>query len=74
MKTLPIEKQNELIEYRWAEVVGPEWPPVLEQIVSGPANAKRAMNKANREAALLCLWQLAPEGARPLMIQELVKP
>jgi hypothetical protein len=72
--TLPTEKQNELIEYRWAEVGGPEWLSVLEQIVSGPANANRAMNKANREAALLRLWQLAPEGARPLMIQEMVKP
>ncbi len=72
--TLPIEKQNELIEYRWAEVGGPEWLPVLEQIVSGPANPNRAMNEANREAALLRLWQVAPEEARPLMIQEMAKP
>ncbi len=72
--TLPIEKQNELIEYRWAEVGGPEWLPVLEQIVSGPANPSRMMNKPNREAALLRLWQVAPEEARPLMIQEMAKP
>jgi hypothetical protein len=71
---LPIEKQNELIEYRWAEVGGPEWLPVLEQIVSGPANPNRAMNKANREAALLRLWRVAPEEARPLMMQEMAKP
>jgi hypothetical protein len=72
--TLPIEKQNELIEYRWAEVGGPEWLPVLEQIVSGPANPNRAMNKANREPALLRLWQVAPDQARPLMIREIMKP
>ena len=72
--TLPIEKQNELIESRWAEVEGPEWPPVLEQIVSGPVNPNRAMNKADREAALLRLWHLAPEEARPFMIQEMAKP
>jgi hypothetical protein len=71
---LPIEKQNELIEYRWAEVGGPEWLPVLEQIVSGPANPNRAMNKANREAALLRLWRVAPEEARHLMMQEMAKP
>jgi hypothetical protein len=72
--SLPIEKQNELIEDRWAQVGGPEWLPVLEQIVSGPANPNRAMNKANRETALLRLWQVAPEDARPLMIQEIAKP
>jgi len=72
--TLPIEKQNELIEYRWAEVGGPEWLPTLEQIVSGPANPNRAMNKANRETALLRLWQVAPEEARPFMMQEMAKP
>ena len=72
--TLPIEKQNELIEYRWAQVGGPEWLPVLQQIVSGPANPNRAMNKPNREAALLRLWQGSPEEARSLMMQEMAKP
>jgi hypothetical protein len=71
---IPIEKQNELIEVHWPEVGGPEWLPVLEQIVSGPANPNRAMNKANREPALLRLWQVAPEEARPLMIREMIKP
>lgn len=72
--TLPIEKQNELIEYRWAEVGGPEWQPVLEQMFAGPANPNRALNRANREAALLRLWQIEPEEARPLMLQEIAKP
>ena len=72
--TLPIEKQNELIEDRWAEVGGPEWLPVLQQIVSGPANPNRAMNKPNRESALLRLWQGSPEEARSVMMQEMAKP
>ncbi len=72
--TLPIEKQNELIEYRWAEVGGPEWLPVLEQMVAGPANPSRSLNKTNREAALLRLQQMAPEEARHLMLQEIAKP
>jgi hypothetical protein len=63
--TLPIEKRNELVEYRWAEVGGPEWLPVLEQIVAGPANPGRAMNKPNREAALLRIRQVAPEEVQP---------
>ena len=72
--TLPIEKRNELIEYRWAEVGGPEWLPVLEQIVAGPANPGRAMNKPNRETALLRIRQVAPEEAQPLILQEIAKP
>jgi hypothetical protein len=72
--TLPIEKQNELIEYRWAEVGGPEWLPVLQQIVDGPANPNRSLNQPNREYALLRIWQVAPEEAQPLMLQEIAKP
>jgi hypothetical protein len=72
--TLPIEKRNELIEYRWAEVGGPEWLPVLEQIVSGPANLNRSPNQPNRESALRRIWQEAPEEARHLMLQEIARP
>ena len=72
--TLPVEKRNELIEYRWAEVGGPEWLPLLEQIVDGPANPNRSMNQPNREYALLRIWQIAPEEARPLILQEIAKP
>ena len=72
--TLPIGKQNELIEYRWAEAGSPEWLPVLEQIVSGPANPNRSTNRPNREAALRRIWQEAPEEARPLMLQEIANP
>jgi hypothetical protein len=71
--TLPIEKRNELIEYRWAEVGGLEWLPVLEQIVAGPANPGRAMNKPNRETALLRIRQVAFEEAQPLILQEIAK-
>jgi hypothetical protein len=49
--TLPVQKQNELIEYRWAEVGGPEWLPVLEQIVAGPASHGRRLDEPNREEA-----------------------
>jgi len=72
--TLPIEKRNELIEYRWAEVGGPEWLSVLEQIVDGPANRNRSMNQPNRDYALLRIWQVAPEETRTLMLQEIAKP
>lgn len=72
-RTLPVEKQNELIEYRWAEVGGPEWLPVLEQIVAGAANPGRAMNKPNRETALLRILQVAPEDAHSLILQEVAK-
>lgn len=72
--TLSIEKQNELIEYRWAEIGGPEWLPVLEQIIAGPANPNRAINKETRESAMLRIVQIAPEEARPLLLEEIAKP
>lgn len=72
--TLPTEKRNELIEYRWAEVGGPEWLPVLEQIVAEPANPGPRDDKPNREAALLRIRQVAPEHAQPLILQEIAKP
>ena len=72
--TLPVEKQNELIDYRWTEVGGSEWLPILEQIVAGPATPGHALNKPNRESALLRILQIAPEDARPLILQEIAKP
>lgn len=73
--TLSVQKQNELIEYRWADVDGgPEWLPVLEQIVAGPASHVRALNEPNREEALLRIYQIAPEQGRHLMMEEIAHP
>jgi hypothetical protein len=73
-EALPVERQNELIENHWPAIGGPEWLSTLEQIVAGPPNPEHAANRPNREYALLRLWQLAPEEAQPLMLQEIAKP
>lgn len=72
--TLPVERQNELIEARWAEVGGREWLPLLEQIVAGPANPPHTTSGPNREFALLRIWEEAPDKGRPLILQEIAKP
>lgn len=72
--TLPIQRRNELIEYRWEEVGGPEWLPVLQQIVAGPSNPSRAINQPNRGSALLRIVQIAPEDAGPLLLREIGAP
>jgi hypothetical protein len=72
--TLPIEKRNDLIENRWDEVGGAEWIPVLEQIVAGPRNPERALGKSNRAEALYRIYQLAPEHAQHLILEEIAHP
>src|SRR6185437_16559815 len=72
--TIPVEKQNELIEMRWTEVGGPEWLPTLQQIVAGPANPHRAVDEPNRQSAFLRILEVAPEDAHDLILQEIAKP
>ena len=63
--SLPVEKQDELIQYRWEAVGGPEWLPVLQGRVAG---------NHGREEALHRLWKISPEQGRPLILQEIAAP
>lgn len=72
--TVPVEKQNQLIESRWEDVRGPEWLSILEQIVAGPPNPRRAINEPNRETALLRILEVESTAAHDLILREIAKP
>ncbi len=71
---VPIEKQNELIEYRWQQVGGPEWLPVLRAIVAAPPNPGRLALWPDRTAALRRIVQLAPDQGHQLLLAEAADP
>ena len=72
--TLPVRNRNELIEYRWLQVGGPEWLPVLKSIVTGPPSPPRSLDDPNRGVALRRVWQLSPEDGRALILAEIIHP
>jgi hypothetical protein len=72
--TLPAAKLNELLEYRWQDIGGPEWLPVLKSIVAGPPNPSRRIDYPNRSVALRRVYQLSPDEGRPLILKEIASP
>lgn len=72
--SLSVQAQNELLEYRWAEVGGPEWQPALESIVAGEANPNRDRNKASRGVAMMRMYEIAPEEGRRAILKEIAAP
>jgi hypothetical protein len=73
-KSLPAQKQNELIQYRWEQVGGLEFLPVLRAIVSGEPNPNRQIDKPDRASALRRLNALAPQEGRDLILREIADP
>jgi hypothetical protein len=64
-ETLPTEKRNEIIANAWDRVAGPEWLPVLENIVAaGPG----------RTAALRRMIEMFPDRGREAAIAEMIAP
>ena len=72
--SLPVERQNELIEYRWDEIGGPELEPILRQIVAGAPTPPRQMDRANHSMALQRIYELDPDEGRSLILQEMAHP
>ena len=72
--TLSVDRQNELLDYRWERIGGPEWTPVLLGILSGVPNPNRLAGKPSRSVALRRLLETAPETARGLILEEIVSP
>jgi hypothetical protein len=68
--SLPVHKQNELINDQWNEVGGPEWLPVLKGIVAGKPYAERYSNTPDRTAALMDIRELSAAEAHPLILAE----
>lgn len=69
--SLSVRRQNELIQYRWEEVGGPEFLPVLRHIVSGQPSRFRQIDKPDRESALRRLYEVSPSEGRGLILHEI---
>ncbi len=72
--SLPIRKRNELIQYRWEQVGGSEFLPVLRAIVAGEPNRNHDLEKPDRGAALRRIYELAPDQGRELILREVASP
>lgn len=77
---LPLQKQQELIGDRWALIKGPEFLPILRkyahQYQDFPVlNESKAYDAIRLSGAALQHWyELAPEEARPAVIEEILRP
>jgi hypothetical protein len=72
--SLPVRRQNELIQYRWEQVGGPEWLSVLRTIVDGEPNRNREMDKLDRAPALRRIYEISPDQGHGLILREIVSP
>jgi hypothetical protein len=77
---LPIEKQTEVLNSRWTLVEGPAFLPILRKYaqqykdfpVRNESNASNSLQLSSR--ALLRWYELEPDEARKVIIQEIVRP
>jgi hypothetical protein len=73
-ETLPVEKRNEIVADEWYRVSGPEWLPVLENMVGGPSTAGTGRIGPDRTTALRRMLELSPDRARMVAIAEMKAP
>jgi hypothetical protein len=73
-RELPEHTQQELIQYRWQLIGGPEMLPILLDLVSGPAPLARTMDAMARDAALRRIYELDPAKGRSLILRDLSDP
>src|SRR5258708_29677527 len=77
---LPVEKQTAWLQYRWQEVGGPKWTPVLRPLALRYEDYPDLRLTSAYEslqlsaAALRPCYQLNPEGARGAVIAEITRP
>ncbi|MGO9130659.1 MAG: hypothetical protein ACLQIS_13125 [Bryobacteraceae bacterium] len=67
---LPREAQQELIEFRWPLIAGPEMLPILRQVVAEPPPTARAWAAMTRNAALKHIQELDPTEGRTLILRD----
>ena len=46
--SLPVRQRNELIQYRWEQVGGPELLPILRTVIAGAPNCNHEIDKLDR--------------------------
>ena len=77
---LPIEKQAELLQYRWPALDHEEMLPLLRKVATRYQDFQElqemnAFQFNNASAAALTHWyEIAPDEARPIVIQEILRP
>jgi hypothetical protein len=70
-KDLPGETQQELIQYRWPLIAGPEMLPILRDIVVGPPAPNHTTPAMVRNAALFHIHEIDPATGRTLILRDL---
>jgi hypothetical protein len=71
---LPEHTKQELIEYRWSLIAGPEMLPILKEFVSRPAPPFRTSESMARDAALKHIYELDAAEGRALILRDLRDP
>lgn len=71
---LPQHRKNELIQYRWEQIGGPELLPILRTIVAGTPNRNRSFDQPDRGVALRRIYELSPGDGRELILEEISNP
>ena len=70
--SLAISKRNELIQYRWDEIGGPELLPILRRVVNSPPRPGQNTETIERGPALRHLYELDPAEGRDLILHEIL--
>jgi len=70
---LPADTQRALIEYQWNTISSPAMLPVLRQLYRNPPDLNE-IPQPFPGAALLRIYQLAPEEGRQLILDEIRRP
>lgn len=68
---LPERTKQELIQYRWPLIAGPDMLPILKAFVSRPAPPFRTMDAMARDAAIQHIYELDPTEGRSLILRDL---
>jgi hypothetical protein len=71
---LPQKTKQELIQYRWPLIAGPDMLPILKDFVSGPAPPLRTMDAEARDAAIQHIYELSAGEGRSLILRDLRDP
>jgi hypothetical protein len=71
---LPEKTKQELIQYRWPLIAGPDMLPILRDFVSRPAPLFRTMDAMARDAAIQHIYELSAGEGRSLILRDLRDP
>jgi hypothetical protein len=68
---LPERTKQELIQYRWPLIAGPDMLPILKEFVLHPAPPSRTMDAMARDAAIQHVYELDAVEGRSLILRDL---